>query len=77
MFGDAIGLCSKYPFHFKVTDPEPILSKPIPYAKPQREFLKEYMREQCDLGVMKEIIKGKDPDPIFVVGIVLVAGGQS
>lgn len=29
------------------------------------------------LGVLREVVKGQEPDPTFVTNVVLVAGGQS
>ena len=44
MFGDAIGLCEEYPFHFEVSNNEPLIMKPMPFPKAQREWIKEHMR---------------------------------
>ena len=44
VFGDAIGLCEEYPFHFEVSNNEPLIMKPMPFPKAQREWIKEHMR---------------------------------
>jgi hypothetical protein len=39
VFGDAIGKCDALPFTFEVENKEPIRSKPIMYAKAEREWI--------------------------------------
>ena len=51
--------------------------KAMPLAKEQRDWVREHMQQQCDLGVMREVKKGVEDDPLFVTNVVLVAGGQS
>lgn len=33
------------------------------------------MQGQVKLGVLREVLKGKESDPTFVTNVVLVAGG--
>jgi hypothetical protein len=33
VFGDSIGLCADYPIDFEVTNPEPLIMKPMPLAR--------------------------------------------
>lgn len=40
VFGDAIGLCSEFPFVFEVADSTPIIMKPTPLAKQPREWVR-------------------------------------
>ena len=76
VFGDAIGEVQDFEFSFKVTDPTPIRHKPITYAREEREFIRDDMAKMCRLGIVKKVEPG-DPEPVFVVGIVLVKEGQS
>lgn len=43
VFGNAIGLADEHPFNFKVNDPTPIKQRAIPYARPERAWIREYL----------------------------------
>ena len=75
MVGSGIGLVPQFPFSFDMLDKRPIRQRPFPYAKEQREWLKQYMDKQCELGVLRKVRRGVDPDPTFVQSVVLVKGG--
>ena len=75
MFGDAIGCHTELPFRFKVLDETPIRSKPLPYPKVAREWVKTYVEKQKELGVLREVIRGRDEEPVFVCNVVLVQEG--
>lgn len=74
VWGDAIGEVRDIIFTFKVKDETPIRHKPIQYARPEREFIREDMAKMCKLGILREILPGEE-EPIFVVGLVLVKDG--
>ena len=77
VFGSGhIGLVNM-PFNFRVTDPRPIRETAIPYPKAERAWLRQYCEEQCRLGVLREVKRGIEPDPVFIETFVLVRGGQS
>ena len=74
VYGDAIGEVEEFEFSFEVRDPTPIREKPIPYKKEEREWIRGYISNQCDLGILQEIKPGEQ-EPVFVVGCVLVREG--
>ena len=76
VYGDAIGEVQEFGFRFEVTDPTPIREKPIPYKKEERQWIRGYIQNQVELGILEEVKPG-DPEPTFVVGCVLVREGQS
>ena len=63
------------PFSFRVLDERPIREMAIPYPKQERAWLRQYCEEQCALGILCEIMRGVEPDPIFIETFVLVPGG--
>ena len=75
VFGDCIGECDIMPFTFEVADKTPIREKPIPYPEEARKWAREYCAKQVELGVMEEVVRGRDPDPTFVCNAVLVKEG--
>lgn len=77
VFGDAIGKCTILPFSFKVTNDDPVRNKPIMYPKKERQWINEHMKKLVELGVVKELKRGVDPDPRFICNVVLVKDGQS
>ena len=62
------------PFTFRVLDERPIREKAIPYPKAEREWLHRYCQEQCALGVLREVRRRVEPDPVFIENFVLVKG---
>jgi hypothetical protein len=76
VFGDAIGEVEEFKFGFTVTDDTPIREKPIPYKKEERDWIKNYIKGLCALGILEEVLPGEE-EPQFVVGCVLVKEGQS
>jgi hypothetical protein len=59
-----------------VTDDTAIREKAIPYAREERQWIREYCAKLCDLGILRQVLPG-DEEPQFAVGAVLVKGGQS
>ena len=41
----------------------------------ERAWLRQYCEEQCALGVLHEVKRGVEPDPIFIETFVLVPAG--
>lgn len=76
MFGSAIGLVKEYPFQFRVQDKTPIRQRPIQYNKDERQWINNYLQIQEELGILQRVKPG-EPEPTFVVPVVLVKGGQS
>lgn len=44
VFGDAIGYCPEFPFAFEVLDDSPLVMKPMPYPRLQRDWIREYIQ---------------------------------
>ena len=65
------------PLVFEVLDDRPIWEKAIPYPKAEQKWLLKYCQEQCALGILREVRRGIELDPIFIESFVLVKGGQS
>ena len=76
VFGDAIGRVEEFHFKFTVLDDSPIRQRPIGYSFEERQWIREYMDSQEKLGIVRRILPG-EPEPRFVVGVVLVKEGQS
>jgi hypothetical protein len=76
VYGDAIGEVTEFEFNFEVLDDSIIREKPIPYARNERQWINEYCEKLCELGILRKLKPG-EPDPKFVVGVVLVKDGQS
>ena len=74
VYGDSIGEVPDYGFKFTVSDPTPIRDKPMPYKKEERQWIREYISNQVELGLLEEVRPG-DPDPTFIVNCVLVREG--
>ena len=76
VYGDAIGEVTEFLFRFEVTDPHPIREKPMPYKKEERAWIRNYINNQVELGILEAVGPG-EKEPTFVVGCVLVREGQS
>jgi hypothetical protein len=76
VYGDAIGEVVEFEFGFEIFDDSIIREKPIPYARNERQWIKEYCDKMCELGILKKLKPGEE-EPRFVVGAVLVKEGQS
>ena len=64
------------PFVFEVTSPEcSHIAKALPYPPAARRWLAEYLREQCQSGVYRKVLRNCEPDPRVVCNFVLVAQG--
>lgn len=74
VFGDAIGLVEEFRFKFAVKNATPHREKPKPYAKDEREWIRNYLKNQVDLGILRQVMPG-EPEPVFAVGAVLVKEG--
>ena len=69
-----MGHVEAFPFKIDVTDlSTPIREKPIAYDSDARAWLKDYMAELCEKGVVRKLQVG-EPDPLFLSNIVLVRG---
>ena len=60
-----------------MTDPTPFRQKAIPYSKAEREWIREYVRGMEELGLVRRLRSGVDPDPEGVSSVVLVKEGQT
>ena len=58
-------------------DERPIRQRPIQYGAQERNWLRQQMSKQQRLGVMRRLVQGVDPTPLFVSNVVLVKGGQT
>ena len=75
VFGSGhIGLVNM-PFNLHVTNPRPICETAIPYPRAEWAWLRQYCKEQCRLGVLREVRRRIEPDPVFIKTFVLVPGG--
>jgi hypothetical protein len=53
VYGDAIGEVTEFEFSFEVTDDTAIREKAIPYAREERQWIKDYCNKLCELGILK------------------------
>jgi hypothetical protein len=74
VYGDAIGLVAEHPFRFAVEDATPIRQKPRPLPARERQWVREYVAAQEELGILERVPPGGDK-PVFAVNAVLVKGG--
>lgn len=77
VWGSSIGCATQYPFRFEVDDLEKIRKKPTPLPKKARDWVNNYVGEQIELGVLREVDRSNESDPLFVINLVLVKNGQS
>jgi len=77
VYGSKIGRVDRFAYSFAVSDPRPIRHKAFNFPRRERKWVHEYTRTQCELGVLRRLTPGVDPDPTFIQGLVLVKGGQS
>ena len=45
------------------------------YPKEARDWVNQYVAKQVELGVMTEVVRGRDPEPMFICNVVLVKEG--
>ena len=72
-----IGLVVAFPLTFHIHDCQPIRTHPQKFGKEKWEWICNYCCKQCHLGVLREVWRGIERDPVFAEGLVLVQGGQS
>ena len=72
-----IGRVTRRKFVINVRDQRPFQQRPIQYPAPACAWLDKYTSKQCELGVMRRVVQGVDPDPTFTCSVVLVPKGQS
>ena len=66
----------RHPFHFYVVDECPIRQSPCTLLEDEKEWVRKYMENQVELGVLEQLTIA-DPPPTFICNIVLVKEGQS
>ena len=70
--GEAMGVVHDHPFVFTVQDPTPFVQRPLPAPPQAAEWLRQKFERDCEIGRLRRMRRGCEPDPTFVSNVVLV-----
>ena len=72
MVGEAMRVVHDHLFHFEVLDPNPLVQKPLHYHASGEEWLRQKFAQNCEIGRLRHVQRGREADPVFTTNMVLV-----
>ena len=67
-----MGVVHDHPFHFEVLDPTTLVQKPLHYPASGGEWLHQKFVRDSEIGQLRRMRRGREPDPVFTSNVVLV-----